>query len=106
MKLAVLGKDVLAANAVGTFLTNVGALDPTVPVASAFILSGVTATATTNLTIDPFTAAGWGTPAEVAGHIMINPTTGQFICGTALANGDIIIADVNPIGGLGGPKAL
>lgn len=100
MKLAVLGKDAVTANVATNLLTNVGALNPNNPLASAFIVKGLTATDTVNLTIDPFSAAGWAALAEAAGHIMVNTTTGQFICGTALVTGDMIVSAVNPLGEL------
>lgn len=100
MERACLAKDAVAVRTITDFLPGVPDLDEDENFIAGFILSGVTATATVDLTRDDFTAALWADAAEpaVADHILINVATRQWKAGTALVDGDIIEAVILPRG--------
>lgn len=100
MQRACLAKDAVVVRTITDFLPGVPDLDEDENFIAGFILSGVTATATTDLVRDDFTAALWADAAEpaVAAHILINVATKQWKAGTALVDGDIIEAVIVPKG--------
>ena len=100
METVFLAKDAVLIRTVTAFLAGVPDLDEDANVIASFILSGVTIVATSDLTVDAFTDALWANAAEPAGvdHILINVATREWKAGSALADGDAILAAVLPLG--------
>ncbi|MBA7599332.1 hypothetical protein ES703_06364 [subsurface metagenome] len=95
-----LAKDAVLIRTITAFLAEVPDLDEDANVIASFILSGISITGTTDLTVVDFTDVLWANAAEPAGagDILINVATRQWKAGTALVDGDAILAAVLPLG--------
>ena len=95
-----LGKDAVATLTKTDFPAGVPDLASDSDISEVFILSGVTATATSTQTIDPYNATDWADAAKpaTAHHIMISVKDRQWKAKDALVAGDLLVAMVSPKG--------
>jgi len=98
--LVILGKDIIATLTQTDFPTGVPDIVAEADILETFILSGVTATATSPQTLDAYNATDWAdaTKPAVAHHIMFNLAARKWKAKDALAAGDMLLARVVPKG--------
>ena len=95
-RMVYLGKDAVASLTKTDFPDSVPELVSDEDISEIFILSGVTATATSPQTIDEYNATDWDTSWEpsAAGHIMVSVADRQWKANDALVDGDLLVAMV------------
>jgi len=100
-ELVIIAKDVVATLTPTAIPTTVPPFDEA-DIELVTIISGVTATATQDQTVDAYNATDWadGTKPSVAHHIMFGVAGGvrQWKAKDALAAGDMLVATVKPKG--------
>ena len=97
-QLVYLGKDAVATLTKTDFPAGVPELESDAGFSDVFILSGVTATATSPQTVDEYNATDWADAAKpaTAHHIMISVADRQWKAKDALVDGDLLVATINP----------